>query len=298
MENDQSESTIAGSQHSGRNSSIFGKPLPQGHPETKMRTRDADRSGLVIDSAQLAQQSPATSGSKSDETPSSNIGSRNDNATNGHCPTQRDETKSEKAGLQDQNETDFEVSWNGDHDSMNPKCMSKPRKWLIVAILSTSSTCVTCTSSLYTSTYAQLEDEFHSSKIVATLGLSIFVAGLGIGPMLLGPLSEFYGRRYIYIVSFVLFVIWLVPCAVAQNIHTLLVARLFDGVAGSAFLSVAGGTVGDMFSRNELQAPMMIFTASPVDWQLHQSIRKLALVFLCTADLGRGDAGADHSFHP
>lgn len=43
----------------------------------------------------------------------------------------------------------------------------------------------------------------------------------------------------------------------------MLVARFFDGVAGSAFLSVAGGTVGDMFCAHELQAPMMIFTASP-----------------------------------
>ena len=31
--------------------------------------------------------------------------------------------------------------------------------------------------------------EFHCSKIVATLGLSLYIMGLGIGPMLLGPLS-------------------------------------------------------------------------------------------------------------
>lgn len=47
----------------------------------------------------------------------------------------------------------------------------------------------TCTSSIYTSTYEQLEKEFHCSRIVATLGLSLFIMGLGIGPMLLGPLS-------------------------------------------------------------------------------------------------------------
>ena len=43
----------------------------------------------------------------------------------------------------------------------------------------------------------------------------------------------------------------------------MLVARFFDGFAGSAFLSVAGGTVGDMFARDQLQAPMMVYTASP-----------------------------------
>lgn len=43
----------------------------------------------------------------------------------------------------------------------------------------------------------------------------------------------------------------------------MLVARFFTGVAGSAFLSVAGGTVGDIFERHELAAPMMVYTASP-----------------------------------
>ncbi|CAN9323280.1 unnamed protein product [Alternaria alternata] len=81
--------------------------------------------------------------------------------------------------------------------------------------------------------------------------------------MILSPLSEFYGRRPIYICSFTFFLIWMIPCAVAQNIQTMLVARFLDGLAGSAFLSVAGGTVGDMFGKHELSAPMMVYTASP-----------------------------------
>lgn len=121
----------------------------------------------------------------------------------------------------------------------------------------------TCASSLYTSTYDQIIPYFHCSREVATLGLSLFVMGLGIGPMFLGPLSEFYGRRPIYIASFTSFCIWLVPAAVARNVQTLLIGRFFQGMSGSAFLSVAGGTVGDMFNGQELQAPMMIFTAAP-----------------------------------
>jgi predicted MFS family arabinose efflux permease len=60
------------------------------------------------------------------------------------------------------------------------------------------------------------------------------------------------------------FVVWIVPCAVARNIETLIVARFFNGFAGAAFLSVAGGTVGDLFPKNKLQAPMMVYTASPL----------------------------------
>ncbi|CAD0087715.1 unnamed protein product [Aureobasidium vineae] len=135
------------------------------------------------------------------------------------------------------NEKEFEVTWDGDDDPMNPRSMPYVRKWIIVIIVSASSLCVTCTSALYTSTYAQLEPEFHCSRIVATLGLSLFVVGLGLGPMVMSPLSEFYGRRPIYIASYTFFLIWLIPCAVAQNIQTMLVARFFDGLAGSAFLS-------------------------------------------------------------
>jgi MFS family permease len=116
---------------------------------------------------------------------------------------------------------------------------------------------------MYTVTYDQLTEEFNCSRIVATLGLSFFIWGLGLGPLVLGPLSEFYGRRNIYITSFIFFLIWLVPCAVAKNIQTMIVSRFFNGLAGSAFLSVAGGTVGDLFDRHELSAPMMLYTASP-----------------------------------
>ncbi|KAH6957941.1 major facilitator superfamily domain-containing protein [Ilyonectria sp. MPI-CAGE-AT-0026] len=156
------------------------------------------------------------------------------------------------------------VSWEeGDQKPANPMAMSKTRRWLIVVIVSSGSLCVACTSSLYASAQENLQIEFGCSRQVATLGLSLFVFGLGLGPMILAPLSEFYGRRPIYVYSFSLFVVWLLPCALAQNMSTMLVGRFFDGFAGSAFLSVAGGTVSDLFSGHELSAPMMVYTAAP-----------------------------------
>ena len=105
---------------------------------------------------------------------------------------------------------------------------------------------------MYTSTYDQMERRFDTSREVATVGLTTFVLGLAIGPMLLAPLSEvcivvkrimlrreadkirskFYGRRPVYIGSFLLFLIWLIPCAVAQNIATEIIGRFFDGLVG------------------------------------------------------------------
>ena len=66
-----------------------------------------------------------------------------------------------------------------------------------------------------------------------------------------------------YVASYTVYLIWLIPCVKAKNIRMELVSRFLDGMAGSAFLGEAGGTVGDVFWRNGLQAPMMVFTGSP-----------------------------------
>ena len=84
----------------------------------------------------------------------------------------------------------FEVTF-AENDPLNPRHRyGALRKWSMVLVVSSTSTCVTCTSSLYTQTYGQIQPEFYTSEIIATLGLSLFVAGLGLGPMLLAPLSE------------------------------------------------------------------------------------------------------------
>ncbi|RSL98365.1 hypothetical protein CEP52_010349 [Fusarium oligoseptatum] len=141
--------------------------------------------------------------------------------------------------------TSFEVSWDREKDPMNPRNMSVFHKWVIVTIVCTSSLCVTCASSIYTATYAQMNAEFHVSNIVATLGLSTFVMGIALGPLLTSPLSEYYGRRPIYLVSWAMFTIWIIPSAVAQNIETMIIVRFFAGFCG------------------EIQKPMSLVSLAP-----------------------------------
>jgi len=156
----------------------------------------------------------------------------------------------------------FEVTWDGESDPENPMNMPLWKKWVIIGITSFGSFIVTNASAVYTATYGQMDEEFGNSRLVATLGLSTFVLGIALGPFW-SPLAEFYGRRPIYLASFLAFMIWLIPSAVAQNIQTMIVVRFFQGLAGSAFLSVSGGTVGDMFTRDDMQLPMAIFTLAP-----------------------------------
>ncbi|TRX92787.1 hypothetical protein FHL15_006193 [Xylaria flabelliformis] len=178
---------------------------------------------------------------------------------NGHgCADLSDKDEKEKNGSDP-----FEVSFDGDDDPMCPRSMNIARKWVLVCIVGLGSLCVTCASSIYTATYGQMNPEFHQSDLVATVGLSTFVLGIALGPLFMGPLSEFYGRRPIYLGSWAMFVIWLIPSAVAHNSATIITTRFINGFAGSAFLSVAGGTVSDVFTRDQIQSPMTIISLSP-----------------------------------
>jgi hypothetical protein len=161
-------------------------------------------------------------------------------------------------------ETSFQVSFSADSDPLSPRNMSTLRKWFIVLIVGATSFFVACTSSIYTATFERIMKEFQVSEIVATLGLSLFVASLALSPMVLAPLSEFYERKSVYVLSLLVYVIWIIPCARAPNIQTLLVARFFNGFFGAAFLNVARGTIGDLFSRHELHLPMIVYTGTPL----------------------------------
>jgi MFS family permease len=62
--------------------------------------------------------------------------------------------------------------------------------------------------------------EFHVSHLVTVLAVSLFVAGFGVGPLLVGPLSEVYGRNIIYQVSFTSLFMFSWPIVFAPNIGT------------------------------------------------------------------------------
>lgn len=81
--------------------------------------------------------------------------------------------------------------------------------------------------------------------------------------MAFAPASEMFGRRPVYALTLLLAVIFIIPCAVAKNIGTLIVCRAIDGIAFSAPMTLVGGTLADLWKNEERGVPMAAFSASP-----------------------------------
>jgi hypothetical protein len=76
------------------------------------------------------------------------------------------------------------------NDAQDPMNMSMPRKIAITFLQAMSAMIVTFSSSAYASGIADVMTDYHVSEEVATLGLSMFVLGFALGPLIWGPLSE------------------------------------------------------------------------------------------------------------
>ncbi|OBT56880.1 hypothetical protein VE04_01986 [Pseudogymnoascus sp. 24MN13] len=105
-------------------------------------------------------------------------------------------------------------------------------------------------SAIYAPSMEGVMKEFRVSEIVASLGLALYVISYGLGALLWSPLSEIpiLGRTSIYIVTFFIFVILLIPTALVQNIGGLLVLRFLLGWFGSPCLATGAAGFSDMFT--------------------------------------------------
>lgn len=156
----------------------------------------------------------------------------------------------------------YVVSWIPE-DPRNPMNFSMARKVLIVFVTGFSALIISLSSSGYSGSMGYIIHRFKVSEEVATLGLSLFVIGFSLGPVIWAPLSESIGRQIPFFISFLLMAAFCAGCAGAQNIQTLLILRFFAGAFGSSPLTNAGGIVSDMFTSQQRGLALLLFAATP-----------------------------------
>ncbi|KAG0657635.1 hypothetical protein C6P46_006289 [Rhodotorula mucilaginosa] len=149
-----------------------------------------------------------------------------------------------------------------DGEQANPQNWTKTKK-TITANSAISTLCIAFGSSVVSAAIPELTTVFGKDLTVLTLSVSLYVLGFALGPLLWAPFSEQWGRRPIFIITYALFAIFNIPCAVAKNVETLLVCRFLAGFFGSSPLTNSGGVISDMFSASERALAVSLYAAAP-----------------------------------
>jgi DHA1 family bicyclomycin/chloramphenicol resistance-like MFS transporter len=124
------------------------------------------------------------------------------------------------------------------------------------------------TLDLYLPALPRITDELSVSSSVVQLTLTGTLAGLALGQLIVGPLSDSLGRRKPLMAGIVLHMLASLVCLVAPNIEVLGIARVLQGVGASAAMVVAIAVVGDLFADSAaatvLSRLMLVLGVAPV----------------------------------
>jgi len=114
---------------------------------------------------------------------------------------------------------------------------------------------------LYLPSLPLLAKYFQTSAPNAQLSLSLSMLGLALGQLLIGPLSDKYGRKKPLLFCMWLFVFSTVACLFSYDIYSFLLFRLIQGMAGAGGVVLSKSIPTDMFTGKELARYIAIISA-------------------------------------
>ncbi|MDF2885377.1 MAG: drug resistance transporter, Bcr/CflA subfamily [Clostridiaceae bacterium] len=118
---------------------------------------------------------------------------------------------------------------------------------------------------LYVPSLPVITNYFHTQASLVQLTVSLSLLGYGVGQVILGVLSDSFGRRKVLLVSALFFTLISFASILSPNVFILETFRLLQGICVAGLAVVARAIVVDVFSGGELAKATNYFTLS---WSL------------------------------
>ncbi|KAL6950083.1 hypothetical protein ACO0QE_000753 [Hanseniaspora vineae] len=135
----------------------------------------------------------------------------------------------------------------------------KPIKNLLVFIVAAVSIAGPMGTSIIFPCIESLEQDLNTTTDKVNIAVGIYLLGLGIFPIWWSSISEFKGRRSVYIISFSCLVGFSIGCALCKSIGAFIVLRLLCGASSSSAQTMGAGVLSDLFIPEERGAQIGLF---------------------------------------
>lgn len=130
--------------------------------------------------------------------------------------------------------------------------MKQNSKAFLVLLLGILSAFAPFILDLYLPSFPNLAEFFTTSAAMVQLTLTTGMLGVAFGQLLIGPISDKYGRRLPLIYSLVAFTISTLLIIFSPNITTLILLRFIQGLAAAGSIVIARAVVADLYTGREL----------------------------------------------
>ena len=124
--------------------------------------------------------------------------------------------------------------------------------WSMIVLLGMLAAFAPICTDIYLPAVPTITREFNSDAVTMQLSLTSSFFGLALGQLLIGPLSDAYGRKRPLYASLIVFVLASIGCALATDATELIIARLFQGISGAGGVVLSRTIACDLYSGSSL----------------------------------------------
>jgi MFS transporter, DHA1 family, multidrug resistance protein len=106
-----------------------------------------------------------------------------------------------------------------------------------------------------------LAKTFDSSISLAQMTVSLYMVGIACSQLVMGPLSDKYGRRPVLLSGISLMVAASVVCVFAESLPQLIAARFFQALGGATGMVVSRAIIRDLYACDQISAKISLVIA-------------------------------------
>ena len=115
---------------------------------------------------------------------------------------------------------------------------------------------------IYTPSLPSMMDYFSVSQTLVQTSIGIYLIGYSIGQLILGTISDCFGRKYILLPSCLVYILVCLLSPLSPSIHVFLISRLMQGLAVAGPGIVAKALLSDCFTGHALKKASNYLTIS------------------------------------
>ncbi|KAI9045029.1 MFS transporter [Aspergillus affinis] len=157
------------------------------------------------------------------------------------------------------------LTWESRNAPINSRQWPLRKKWATTSIVSAFTYLSSVSTPMISPTLDQIgQDLLLTTEIQHQLTMSIIVLAFAVGPVILAPLSEVYGRSPMLQLSNFFFLVWNVACAFSKNKSEMFAFRFLSGIGGSAAMAVGEGTVSHCWEPERRGTAIAIYSLTPL----------------------------------
>ncbi|GAB5589290.1 hypothetical protein Unana1_04190 [Umbelopsis nana] len=146
----------------------------------------------------------------------------------------------------------------------NPMDLSKSKKNTIILVVALGGIFGPLASMIYMPSLVDIANSLNTTTASVNATVSTYVVFLGIAPLFWASFSDIYGRKRMYLISIIIFIVASVICAVTNSTALLAVFRAIQACGASAGQSVGAGVISDVFHTSQRGTAYGFFYIGPL----------------------------------